>query len=240
MHWLPIVLGTWNETMRVCAPTVIDAALGRVTKDKCDKRLEEWAATAVRLADIKIHVRGEENLDLARDEQFVVISNHQSSYDIFVLMHAYPGSLRMVAKKQMFSIPVMGGAMKAAGFVSLDRGNHERARTALREAQASFARGTSVWIAPEGTRSDDGRLLPFKKGGFIFALNAGVRILPVTVLGTRHVLPSKDHRVRAGKSVELVFHAPVDPSAYGYDRRDELVSHVRETIVSAQPAELQT
>ena len=213
MHWLPIIAGTWNETLRVCTPTVVEQVFGRVTKENCDQRLQEWAATACRLADVRISVRGDENLDHARrGESFVVISNHQSSYDIFVLMHTFPGSLRMVAKKEIFRVPIMGGAMRAARFVALDRGNSERARQALDDAKATFDAGTSVWIAPEGTRSPDGRLLPFKKGGFMLALKAQRRILPVTVIDTNRVLPSKDHRVRSGQHVKLKFHAPIDPA----------------------------
>ena len=239
MHWFPIILGTWNETLRVCAPTVIDQVLGRVKKDVCDQRLDEWAATACRLADVRISVEGDENLeDLRNGESFVVISNHQSSYDIFVLMHTYPSSLRMVAKKQIFQVPVMGGAMKASGFVSVDRSNSEGARQSLENAKAAFEAGTSIWIAPEGTRSPDGRLLPFKKGGFMLALSAQRRILPVTLIDTNTILPSKDHKVRSGKHVRVRFHPPVDPADFGVERRDELVEHVRNVIISGQPEEL--
>ena len=241
MHWLPIIALTWNETLRVCTPTVLEQAFGRVQKSDCDRRLHEWSATACRLADVRISVEGDEHLDAVRaGETFVVISNHQSSYDIFVLMHTFPGSLRMVAKKQIFNVPVMGGAMKAAGFVALDRGNSARARRALEDAIATFDAGTSIWIAPEGTRSPDGRLLPFKKGGFHFALAAKRRILPVSLIDTNTVLPSKDHRVRAGQHVRVRFHAPVDPQDFGVERRDELADHVRQIIRSGQPEHLQS
>lgn len=239
MHWLPIILRTCGETLRVSAPTVVEQVFGRVKKNVCDQRLDEWAATACRLADVRISVDGDENLaDLRDGESFVVISNHQSTYDIFVLMHTYPGSLRMVAKKQICDIPIMGGAMIASGFVSVDRSNTESARQSLDNAKAVFDAGTSIWIAPEGTRSDDGRLLPFKKGGFMLALSAQRRILPVTLIDTNTILPSKDHKVRTGKHVRVRFHAPVDPAEFGVEGRDELVEHVRNIIISGQPAEL--
>lgn len=239
MHWSKIILRTWNETMRVSAPTVVEQAFGRVNKLDCDRRLAQWSARACEHADVRIHVEGEENLaPVHAGETFVVISNHQSSYDIFVLMHSFPGSLRMVAKHQMFRIPVMGGAMKAAGFVALDRGNSERARRALDDAIATFDAGTNVWIAPEGTRSPDGRLLPFKKGGFMLALKAQRRILPVTLLDTRDVLPSKDYRVRTGQEVTVCFHPAIDPRGYGIEGRDALIDDVRAVIESRQPASL--
>jgi 1-acyl-sn-glycerol-3-phosphate acyltransferase len=88
----------------------------------------------------------------------------------------------------------------------------------------------NVWIAPEGTRSPDGELLPFKRGGFVLALETGFRILPVTVVGSRDILPSKGLRVRRGQRAGVRFHAPVDPSEYGHARRAELVERVRDAI----------
>lgn len=240
MHWSLIIARTWNETLRVCAPTVAEQLVGRVTKQKCDQRLDEWAHTACRVADVKITVHGDEHLAPVREgESFVVISNHQSSYDIFVLMHVFPGSLRMVAKKEIFRVPVMGGAMHAARFVALDRGNTDRARKALDDAVKTFEQGTSVWIAPEGTRSPSGKMLRFKKGGFMLALNAKRRTLPVTLVDTNTVLPSKDVRVRSGQHASVHFHAPIDPADYGLERRDELMDDVKRVIRSAQPLELQ-
>ncbi|MEM6959528.1 MAG: lysophospholipid acyltransferase family protein [Myxococcota bacterium] len=238
-RWFPIILRTWNETLRVCTPTVIEHAVGRVRKEDCDRRLHEWSAEACRLAGVRISVRGDEHFDPVRQgETFVVISNHQSSYDIFVLMHTFPGSLRMVAKKEIFRVPIMGGAMRAAGFVALDRGDSARARKALDDAIETFDAGTSVWIAPEGTRSPDGRMLPFKKGGFMLAYNAKRRILPVTLNRTNQVLPSKDYRVRKDQRVEMVVHPPIDPSEYGLEKRDDLMRDVRHAIASGQPEAL--
>jgi 1-acyl-sn-glycerol-3-phosphate acyltransferase len=93
--------------------------------------------------------------------------------------------------------------------------------------------GTSVWIAPEGTRSKDGRLGPFRRGGFHLALQSGCRILPITIIGTRAVLPAKGARVTDGCRVRVVVHAPVDPRGFGEERRVELTEVVRRVIASA-------
>jgi 1-acyl-sn-glycerol-3-phosphate acyltransferase len=227
---LPLQLA---ETFRVCAPTVVDAALGRVRRDVVDRRLDEWANHAVRLADARLEVRGLEHVSAERTH--LLMSNHQSAYDIFTLFVAFPHSMRMVAKKEMFRLPIMGSGMLAAGFVSLDRGDHQKAVATLERAKEVMASGINIWIAPEGTRSTDGQLLPFKKGGFVMAQQTGTPILPVTIDGTRDVLPAKDFRVRKGQRVRITFHAPVDPARFGPERRDELMSEVRGAIGSALP-----
>ena len=218
------------ETLRVSAPTIFESLFGLVTRDVCDRRLDEWAAHAVRVAAIDLHLHGLDRVP--RGEPFVVMSNHQSNYDIFVLMHAYPGTLRMVSKKEVFQIPVVGKAMRLAQFVELDRHNPQRARAALEEARLTLRSGVNLWIAPEGTRSRDGHLGPFKKGGFWLAMGTGVRILPITLRGTRDVMPVASPNVYAGKRVDVIFHEPVDPATFGPNRRNELVDAVREVIGS--------
>ncbi|MCA9577072.1 MAG: lysophospholipid acyltransferase family protein [Polyangiales bacterium] len=235
---LSITLKTCGETLRVCVPTIAEAAFGPVPRERASRRLAQWAEAAVRHARIDTFVEGLEHVDPTRPH--LVVSNHQSTYDIFVLMHLYPAELRMIAKKEMFRVPFVGGAMAAAEFVNIDRGDNARAREALEVARRRIESGINIWIAPEGTRSEDGRLLPFKTGGFMLALQTGIPILPVTVVGTQHVLPAKQVRVHPGKRAGLRFHAPVDPAAYGTARRDELMEHVRRTIDSGLPPGLQS
>ena len=235
---LSIALLTVGETLRICAPTVLESATGPVPRERCNARLAQWSAAAVRHAEIETFVEGLEHVDTTRPH--LVISNHQSTYDIFVLMHLYPATLRMIAKKEMFRIPVLGPAMAAAEFVNIDRGDHQRARDALDLARKHIESDIHVWIAPEGTRSEDGRLLPFKSGGFMLALQTGIPILPVTVIGTNEVLPAKHVRVRPGKRAGVRFHAPVDPMAFGMERRAELMEHVRRTIDSGLPEQFRS
>jgi 1-acyl-sn-glycerol-3-phosphate acyltransferase len=96
--------------------------------------------------------------------------------------------------------------------------------------------GTSIWIAPEGTRSKDGKLGPFRKGGFHLALQSGCRILPISILGTSAVLPAKSAHITDGCEVTVVVHPPIDPQKFGEERRDELIAEVRSAIASALPA----
>jgi 1-acyl-sn-glycerol-3-phosphate acyltransferase len=231
---LPAIAVAAFHTVRVGAPTLVESVLGRVRISVCDERLDSWSRALVEHAAIELEVEGGENAPPG--ESFVVMSNHQSLYDIPVLFQALRRPLRMVAKKELFRIPVMGGAMRAAGFVEVDRQNRAQAIRSLENARAALAQGISIWIAPEGTRSESGALGEFKKGGFHMALGAGARILPVTLIGTRDVLLARDWRVHPGARVRVVVSPPIDPAAYGRERRDELVRAVRAVIAAPLPS----
>jgi 1-acyl-sn-glycerol-3-phosphate acyltransferase len=162
----------------------------------------------------------------------IVMSNHQSLYDIPVLFQAIPGKIRMVAKAELFRFPVWGRAMLAAGFIRIDRSDREQAIESLRTVGGSLlASGTKVWIAPEGTRSKTGEVGEFKSGGFRMALEMKTRILPVVIDGTHDVLPATGWIVQ--KRQARHGHHPADhrPDApYGVDRRKELMAEVRRRI----------
>jgi 1-acyl-sn-glycerol-3-phosphate acyltransferase len=223
------------ETLAVSAPTVVDAARGRLSRETCDQRLESWSSHVMRNLAIALTVRGRENL--APGTTYVVMSNHQSHYDIAVLYDILGGNVRMVAKKELFDLPVFGRAIREAGFVSVDRGNTESAIASLAGAKQHLASGTHLWIAPEGTRSPTGELLPFKKGGFHIALDMQAPVLPITIRGTRDALRAKGVRSRAGVEVEVTIHPPIDTKRFrGMDRkaaRDALMAEVRDAIASA-------
>lgn len=233
---IPLAILVVAETLRISAPTMAEAAFGRLTRKAVDRRLSDWSRRLLREAAIDLDVHGDEH---ARSgETFVVMSNHQSHFDIPVLYRVFPGCMRMVAKTELYKIPIFGRAVRAAEMIEVDRGNKERARQSIALAKERLASGINVWIAPEGTRSTTGKLGSFKKGGFILALETGARILPITINGTRHVLPPHTARVRKGQHVRVDFHAPIDPRPFSMERRDELVTLVRSTIESALPPEL--
>ncbi len=221
------------ETLAISWPTVLDALHGRLTKQICDDRLEGWARAVVENARLTVNVTGREHL--RPHETYLVMSNHQSLYDIPVLFHVIGPNVRMVTKKELFRVPVFGGALAAAGFISIDRSDRDRAIRSLDEARALLASGTHVWIAPEGTRSRTGQLLPFKKGAFYLAFEAGLPILPVTLRGTRDVLAAKGVLSTPGAAVNVAIHEKIDPRPYterGKAGRDELMDEVRRAIES--------
>jgi 1-acyl-sn-glycerol-3-phosphate acyltransferase len=221
------------DTARISVPTVLDAMKGPVDPDASERRLAWWSAKLVRDARITLAIVG---CDHAGDgsEPLVVMSNHQSLYDIPVLFQSGLGRLRMVTKAELFEIPIWGKAMKASGFIRIDRSDPDQAKGALSaEGGALLARGTRIWIAPEGTRSHTGQLGPFKSGGFRLALDQRVRILPVAIEGTRDVLPAKGVTVQPGQRVKVTILPPVDPARYGLERRKELIADVRRAIAAA-------
>lgn len=221
------------QTLRISVPTIWEGLRGSLTPEATDRRLLAWSKALVERAHIELVVEGAENAPAG--ESFVIMSNHQSLYDIPVIYQALRRRIRMVAKQELFRVPVWGRAMRRAGFIALDRGDRERSRHTLLASSSELRQGTSIWIAPEGTRSRDGSLGPFRKGGFHLALQSGARILPVTVVGTRAVLPAKGARITDGCRVRVVVHPPVDPSAYGEQRRDDLIARVRAAIESTLP-----
>ena len=223
------------ETLAISFPTVVDAALGRIDKQTCDDRLASWAAKVVENAQMTLTVRGRENLEPGKT--YLVMSNHQSHYDIPVIFHVIGSNLRMVAKIELFRLPIFGPALRESGFIAIDRSNRNRAVESLAVAKEKLASGTSVWIAPEGTRSRTGQLGPFKKGGFVLALDMRWPILPVTIQGTRDALPANGRRSTKGANVTVTLHPAVDTASYAVlpakEARATLMADVREKIGSA-------
>lgn len=222
------------ETLAISAPTMVDAFRGAITKPLCDRRLEGWARNIVRNARIDLEVVGKGNMKPG--ETYLVMSNHQSLYDIPVIFEVVGPNIRMITKKELFRVPIFGNALAIGGFISIDRSDRRAAIRSLDEARALLASGTHVWIAPEGTRSRTGELLPFKKGAFYLALEAELPILPVTLRGTRDALAAKGLRSRAGAHVLATIHPKIDPAPYiaeGKRGRDRLMEDLRQVIGSA-------
>jgi 1-acyl-sn-glycerol-3-phosphate acyltransferase len=229
-----LTLRNIGETLAVSLPTMLEALAGRVTKETCDDRLERWSRRVVDNARIHVEVIGRENL--RAEETYLVMSNHQSLYDVPVLFHVIGSNVRMIAKEELFRVPVFGPALAAGGFISIDRGDRKAAIASLQRARDLLAGGTHVWIAPEGTRSRTGELLPFKKGAFYLAFEAQLPILPVSLSGTRDALPAKGLRSVPGANVRVTIHPKIDPAPYaarGKKGRDELMLEVRRVLESA-------
>jgi 1-acyl-sn-glycerol-3-phosphate acyltransferase len=198
------------QTLMTSAKCLSGVATGRLSIARVDFLLEEWSRNLVNNARVQLTVEGRENIP---DRPLVLMSNHQSQSDIPIIFVAYRKTLRMVAKAELFKVPVWGPALRASGFISVDRsGNRERAKAAMAEAGRTIGEGVSVWIAPEGTRADDAAvgLGPFKKGGFLLARDAGVQILPVGVIGSAAVLPKHGMRIVRDQPVTVRFGKPID------------------------------
>jgi len=213
----------------VLAIIVIIAALLRVRNYAVyDWAARTWAARMLRVSGAELEVEGLENV--RADEPQIFVANHVSWHDVFALAVAIPKRYRFVAKKELARIPLFGPAWKAAGHVSVDRSDRAAAIRSLNEAGRLLREdNSSVVIFAEGTRSRDGRLQPFKKGAFMLALHTGVDIVPVAILGTRHILPKGAWRVRPGRII-VRFGEPVRVANYTEETRDALIEDVRGRI----------
>jgi 1-acyl-sn-glycerol-3-phosphate acyltransferase len=153
-----------------------------------------------------------------------------------VLIHL-PGEVRTLAKRELFRLPVLGVAMKLGGFVPVDRSNRQAAVASVQEATEVARSGASFLIAPEGTRSRTGKILPFKKGAFYMAIDSGVTILPISVKGAFELMPPGSFAIRSG-TIEVIFHEPIPTAGFRHEDRRSLMEEVRNRI--AEPVEAET
>lgn len=196
-----------------------------------------WVATrlgqlGVRLAGVRIEVHGGEYLEPGRN--YIFMSNHVSNLDPPVLIPVIPGRCSVLVKKELFRIPILGTGMKVADLVPVDRSDREAAIESVNAAIRVLKQGLHMVVFPEGTRSEDGRLRPFKKGPFHLATESGVFVVPVTVLGTFESWPKARFTLRPGTAT-VVFHPPVDPGKF--PDRQELMTAVSGAIESVLPPE---
>lgn len=220
-----------GTTLRIIGPTLADSASGRLSDERTDERIAWWAQRMLDEADTTLDVQGREHVP--RGESLVLMSNHRSYFDIPSVYVAVAGRIRMVAKKELFHVPLFGAAMRVAGFIEVDRGARDAAVASLRRGESLLRGGACVWIAPEGTRTKTGKLGPFKSGGFHLALDVGVRILPIAIQGTEAVMGADSFEVRRGARITVKILPPIDAPSYGLPRRKELTSDVRRAIAEA-------
>ncbi len=188
-----------------------------------------WARINACLTPMTVKVIGRENID--RKQSYVIASNHQSQFDIFVLYGWLGVDFKWVMKMELRKVPFLGSACYRIGHIFIDRSNHEAAVASLREAKKRIVNGTSVLFFPEGTRSDTGKLREFKKGAFLMALDLEVPVLPVTIVNTRNILPPRSLNLFPGRA-KMIIHPPVDIKRYGSDGAEQLMSDVRGIIQS--------
>ena len=188
-----------------------------------------WARFNSFFTPMFVTVRGRENINTKKS--YVIVANHQSQYDIFVLYGWLPVDFKWVMKMELRGVPVLGYSCYRIGHVFIDRSNSEAAIRQIKDARDRIKKGTSIVFFPEGHRSSDGRLLPFKKGAFNFALESGFPILPVTIKGTGKILPSNSTALFPGK-VELVIHKPLSVDEYSRDNIHKLMDQSKKIIES--------
>jgi len=190
-----------------------------------------WARLTVWLCGVPPKVHGQQNL--APGEHYVFACNHSSSVDIPVLQAILPTNFRWIAKIELFRFPIFGPAMRAVGYIPINRSSSREAIRSLQEAAARIAGGASVVIFPEGTRTSDGEVLPFKSGAFTLAIKSGRPVIPVYIHRSFEAMRPKSYVVSPGP-VHVYFGAPLATDGLKTGDRDELAEKVRQAVIELQ------
>ncbi len=186
-----------------------------------------WGRSCLWLAGLKVKVTGAENLTVVGPA--IYVSNHQSNIDIPLLYAGLPIQFRWMAKKELFRIPLFGAAMKRGGYIPIDRSNRKEAMRSLTAAAKKIRNGVSVIIFPEGTRSPDGSLQPFKKGALLLATKAGVPIVPMAIHGSHQVQPKGSLRINP-TPLQLTIMSPIATDGLKISHIDKLTDQVHDQI----------
>ncbi|MFN2384261.1 MAG: lysophospholipid acyltransferase family protein [Gemmatimonadota bacterium] len=186
-----------------------------------------WSRWILASLQIPWTVTGRDRLD--PNATYLFMANHQSVFDIFALFVALEHPLRMIAKRVIFAIPILGCSLWMCGFIPINRADRGQAIASLERAARRMGAGLSILVFPEGTRGRGGRLAPFKKGGFALALTAGVPIVPVAVVGTDRIMPSGSRRIGRGR-ISIHIGAPIPVAGRTPTDRDGLMAEVRAAL----------
>ncbi len=189
-----------------------------------------WGKAALFATRVKVRVEGLENLN--GKGPYIFMSNHQGYYDIFALLGNLPIQFKWLAKKELFSIPFFGWTMAVAGYIRIDREGTRETVKAMNQAARRIREGLSVVIFPEGSRSPDGSIQPFKKGGFTLAIKSKVPIVPIAISGSREIMP-KERLTASPGEIRIRVGAPIDIQNYSMKDRNSLMKKVRESILES-------
>lgn len=196
--------------------------------NKIHKVASLWAKILLRLCNTSVNIIGRENILQSKPQIFM--ANHQSDFDILISLAHIPVQFRWIAKKELFAIPVFGAAMRNAGYIEIDRSNHEKALQSIEEAALRIRAGKSIMTFPEGTRSRDGEIKAFKQGTFYLAIKSGAAIVPVSIIGSGRIMPKRSLRVKPAR-IKMVIGKPIDVTDFTIEKRHQLIAVVRNEIM---------
>jgi 1-acyl-sn-glycerol-3-phosphate acyltransferase len=199
-------------------------------------RLFMWGAWwGVWLTGVRVQTVGLDQIDKARS--YIFMTNHVSNLDPPIQIPLIPRRTSVMVKKELFKTPILGRAMRMGSLVPVDRGNRDAGIEAVKASKAVVQQGLNMTIYVEGKRSFDGKLLPFKKGPFYLAMECGVPVVPMTIVGTFYAMPKSRFAIKRGL-VQVIFHPPIEPKDFG--SRECLMEKVRAVIDSGLPKEFRS
>ena len=230
IHTFIIIVWTVLETI-VMGPLAILASFLDQRGNTSHLIARAWARSILSVSRVKVTVDGLSKIDPSRS--YIFMSNHQSNFDIPVLLSDLPKQFRWLAKAELFKIPIFGRGMRGAGYISIDRSDRVSAFQSLARAAETIHSGTSVMIFPEGTRSKDGRLLPYKKGGFVMAVDAQVPIVPIVIEGTYDIMPKGRLLIRP-RPVVVTICEKIDTRGFSRKTKEKVMDQVRRAMQEIQ------
>ena len=230
-EWIWVNIASVALTFKYSVVALYVCARHSKPRAKIDQVCRQWSHSLLRLIDLRWTVLGAMPI-LESQRRYIIMCSHASHYDIPLSFVAVEGSMRMLAKNELGKIPVFGHAMRKTEFVFIDRHSKERSLRDLKVAKEKMESGIILWVAPEGTRSRDGNLLPFKKGCFHLALETQAVIIPIVIRDIIKVLPKGDTRPNKGVDVEFVIGDTIDAATYSMSQKHDLSVHVRNVMQS--------
>lgn len=189
-----------------------------------------WAWALLIATRVRTRIVGKEKIK--KGQSYIIISNHQSQFDILALVTRLGIQFRWIIKKELLKIPLFGYALLASRNIFIDRSNTKGSIESINRGMKRLPKGTCIMVFAEGTRSPDGKIHPFKKGGFVLAIDYGLPILPITINGSRKVLP-KGSVVFTSGEIEVIVGDPIDTKDYTRETLPELMERTRQVIVSS-------
>ncbi|CAM2923011.1 lysophospholipid acyltransferase family protein [Legionella worsleiensis] len=226
-----IVLALFYYTSAVSVRSIFKYYFSTPTRPWVDKNIHRWIDQLLNKVKVDYKVVNEFNVQPQPGEATILMCNHSSAYDIPLGFKAFPqNSIRMLAKKELSRVPLLGKGMKAAEFPFVDRKNRYQAIKDLEYAKQLMESGIIIWIAPEGTRSKDGKLAPFKKGAFITAIQARATIIPIGIRGAFDILPARSFQINLNQKAEIHIGKPIKAADYTIETKEELIQKTYQAI----------
>jgi 1-acyl-sn-glycerol-3-phosphate acyltransferase len=226
-----IIIQSTFYTAFICAHAVLKRFFGNINRAWVDKTIQNWSNRILGFVGVKCKVVNPEDIKPQPGQATIIMCNHSSLYDIPLSFKAFPNqSIRMLAKKELSKIPIFGKGMAAAEFPFIDRKNKAQAVKDLEQVRKLLKNGIVMWIAPEGTRSKDGKLASFKKGPFVTAIKAKATIIPFAIRGAYNILPARTTQFNINQTAEIHIGKPINASQYTYENRNELMNTVHQAI----------
>ena len=186
-----------------------------------------WGRWLCTLNGIQVDVVGLEHIQ--QDQAQILIANHQGFFDIFALSGFLPLQIRWMAKSSLFKIPFVGWSISASGYIPVDRSSRKKSYQAFLTTIEKLKAGNSIVIFPEGTRSEDGTIGPFKKGSLLLSARSGAPLVPVTLLGTGNIIKKGSGTIRPGR-IKIIISPPLSSQAVKEDKEENVLRSLREII----------